>query len=144
MLAHSRRKVLHFNVTENPAAWWTAQQIIEAVPWSSAPKYLLRYRDAIYGGAFQKRLHGAPLRVARLLQESRDVEAIKNGCVKRTLGWLEDLAAKQKDKYSTFWNTFSKVLKEGFVDDSANREQLAKLVRLACGKRHRNTGRLAR
>lgn len=58
VLAHSRRKVLHFNVTENPTARWTAQQIVEAFPWDSAPKYLLRDRDAIYGLEFQKRLHG--------------------------------------------------------------------------------------
>jgi putative transposase len=58
VLAHSRRKVLHFNVTENPTAQWTAQQIVEAFPWDSAPKYLLRDRDAIYGEAFQKRLRG--------------------------------------------------------------------------------------
>ena len=57
VLAHSRRKVLHFNVTENPTAQWTAQQIVEAFPWGSAPKYLLRDRDAIYGGAFPQRLH---------------------------------------------------------------------------------------
>ena len=57
VLAHSRRKVLHFNVTENPTALWTAQQIVEAFPWDSAPTYLLRDRDAIYGGAFQKRIH---------------------------------------------------------------------------------------
>lgn len=58
VLARSRRKVLHFNVTENPTAQWTAQQIAEAFPWDSAPKYLLRDRDAIYGGVFQKRVHG--------------------------------------------------------------------------------------
>ena len=52
MLAHDRRRVVHFNVTENPSAHWTAQQIIEAFPWDSAPKYLLRDRDAIYGSAF--------------------------------------------------------------------------------------------
>src|SRR2546422_4917939 len=58
VLAHSRRKVLHFNVTEKPTAQWTAQQIAEAFPWDSAPKYLLRDRDAIYGEAFQKRVRG--------------------------------------------------------------------------------------
>ena len=55
VLEHSRRKVLHFNVTENPTAQWTAQQIVEAFPWESAPKYLLRDRDAIYGSTFQRR-----------------------------------------------------------------------------------------
>ena len=57
VLAHSRRRVIHFNVTANPTALWTAQQIVEAFPWDSAPKYLLRDRDAIYGGEFRKRVH---------------------------------------------------------------------------------------
>ena len=57
VLAHSRRRVLHFNVTTNPTAQWTAQQIVEAFPWDSATKYLLGDRDAIYGGEFQKRIH---------------------------------------------------------------------------------------
>ena len=56
ILAHSRRRVLHFNVTENPTAVWTAQQIVEAFPWDSAPRYLLRNRDAIYGAELRKRV----------------------------------------------------------------------------------------
>jgi transposase InsO family protein len=56
VLAHSRRKVLHFNATSHPKALWTAQQIVEAFPWDGAPKYLLRDRDAIYGGEFRKRI----------------------------------------------------------------------------------------
>ena len=58
VLAHSRRKVIHFNVTEHPTAQWTAQQIVEAFPWDSAPRYLLRDRDTIYGAIFQRRIHG--------------------------------------------------------------------------------------
>jgi putative transposase len=56
VLAHDRRQVIHFNVTENPTAHWTAQQIVEAFPWDSAPKYLLRDRDAIYGEPFRRRI----------------------------------------------------------------------------------------
>ena len=55
-LEHHRRKVVHFNVTAHPTARWTGQQIIEAFPWDTAPKYLLRDRDAIYGSQFQKRV----------------------------------------------------------------------------------------
>jgi molecular chaperone HtpG len=73
-----------------------------------------------------------PLNVSReILQESRDIEAIRNGCVKRVLGLLEDLAENQKEKYATFWTEFGKVLKEGFVEDPANGEKLAKLLRAA-------------
>ena len=56
ILAPHRRRVVHFNVTEHPTAQWTAQQIIEAFPWDTAPKYLLRDRDGIYGDTFQRRV----------------------------------------------------------------------------------------
>ena len=59
VLAHDRRKVLHFNVTEHPTAQWTAQQLVEAFPWETAPKYLLRDRDAAYGDWFQQRITSA-------------------------------------------------------------------------------------
>jgi hypothetical protein len=48
-LAHDRRRLLHFNVTEHPTAAWTAQQIVEAFPEATAPKYVIRDRDRIYG-----------------------------------------------------------------------------------------------
>jgi transposase InsO family protein len=56
ILSHSRREVIHFNVTEHPTAEWTAQQVIEAFPWDTAPRYLLRDRDSIYGGYFRRRV----------------------------------------------------------------------------------------
>ena len=73
-----------------------------------------------------------PLNVSReLLQESRDVEAIRSGCVKRVLDLLSDLAEQDKEKYATFWSAFGNVLKEGFVDDDGNRDKLARLARFA-------------
>src|SRR3989441_4710186 len=58
VLAHKRRRVLHFNVTEHPTAAWTAQQIVDAFPDDSAPSYPLRDRDSIYGHAFLQRVKG--------------------------------------------------------------------------------------
>jgi hypothetical protein len=55
VLAHERRRVLHFDVTANPTSEWTAQQIVEAFPWMAPPKYLLRDRDGIYGEVFRRR-----------------------------------------------------------------------------------------
>jgi molecular chaperone HtpG len=73
-----------------------------------------------------------PLNVSReILQESRDIEAIRSGCVKRVLGLLEDIAGNDKEKYAKFWTEFGRVLKEGFVEDMGNRDKLAKLVRVA-------------
>ena len=77
-----------------------------------------------------------PLNVSReLLQESRDVKAIREGSTKRVLGMLEALAdsesADDKTKYEAFWNEFGAVLKEGIGEDFSNRERLAKLFRFA-------------
>jgi molecular chaperone HtpG len=77
-----------------------------------------------------------PLNVSReLLQESRDVKAIREGCTKRVLSMLEDVAQSdepgQKDRYAEFWRQFGAVLKEGIGEDFANRERLAKLYRFA-------------
>ena len=77
-----------------------------------------------------------PLNVSReLLQESRDVKAIREGCTKRVLGMLEELAnseeTAQQEKYATFWTEFGSTLKEGVGEDFANQERIAKLLRFA-------------
>ena len=73
-----------------------------------------------------------PLNVSReLLQESRDVKAIREGSTKRVLAMLEDVAENQQDKYAAFWGEFGAVLKEGIGEDHANQERLAKLLRFA-------------
>ncbi len=73
-----------------------------------------------------------PLNVSReILQQSRDVEAIRSGSVKKVLGLLDDLAENEKDKFTTFWTNFGRVLKEGVGEDFANRERIAKLLRFS-------------
>jgi hypothetical protein len=54
VLAHDRRRILHFAVTAHPTAEWTVQQLREAFPWDSAPRFLLRDRDRIFGSDFSK------------------------------------------------------------------------------------------
>jgi len=56
VLAHDRRRMLHFNVTGHPTAKWTAQQLRDAFPWDTAPRYLLRDRDRIFGDDFTKQV----------------------------------------------------------------------------------------
>ena len=58
VLRHDRRRILHFNVTEHPPAEWSAQQIVDAFPWDSAPRFMLRDRDGIYGAYFKRRVAG--------------------------------------------------------------------------------------
>ncbi len=73
-----------------------------------------------------------PLNVSReILQESRDVKAIREGCTRRVLSLLEDLAENDAGKFSQFWREFGQVLKEGTGEDFGNLERLSKLVRFA-------------
>ncbi|MFZ6676108.1 molecular chaperone HtpG [Undibacterium sp. Xuan67W] len=81
-----------------------------------------------------------PLNVSReILQESRDIKAIREGSTKRVLGMLEELANAEgdddsqakKDKYASFWTEFGQVLKEGIGEDAPNKERIAKLLRFA-------------
>jgi transposase InsO family protein len=58
VLAHDRRRLLHFNVTAHPTSEWTAQQLVETFSWGSAPRYLLHDRDSIYEGSFRQRVRG--------------------------------------------------------------------------------------
>ncbi len=81
-----------------------------------------------------------PLNVSReILQESRDIKAIREGSTKRVLGMLEELANAEgeddsqakKDKYASFWTEFGQVFKEGIGEDAGNKERIAKLLRFA-------------
>ena len=73
-----------------------------------------------------------PLNVSReILQDSRDVEAIKNGSVKKVLGLLEGLAKNKPEEYATFWTEFGRVMKEGPGEDFANKDKIAGLLRFS-------------
>jgi molecular chaperone HtpG len=77
-----------------------------------------------------------PLNVSReILQESKDIEAIRKGCTAKVLGLLADLAksdeAADKEKYAKFWGEFGKVLKEGVGEDLGNKDRIAGLLRFA-------------
>jgi molecular chaperone HtpG len=73
-----------------------------------------------------------PLNVSReILQESKDIEAIRGGCTRKVLGLLEELAANEKEKYAKFWDAFGAALKEGVGEDHANKERIAGLLRFA-------------
>ncbi len=62
VIKHERRNIVHFNITQTPTATWTAQQMINAFPYDTAPKYLLRDRDSIYGSVFAQRVEGMGLK----------------------------------------------------------------------------------
>jgi transposase InsO family protein len=84
VLAHARRKILHFNITHRPSASWTAQQLIEAFPFASPPRYLLRDRDSIYGQEFVRRAIGLGLEQKLIAPRS----PWQNPLVERLIGSL--------------------------------------------------------
>jgi putative transposase len=98
VFAHDRRKVIHFNVTEHPTAHWTAQQLVEAFPWATGPQYLLRDRDAVYGGRFQQRVAQlgleevltAPQRPWQNPYAERLIGSIRRECLDHVIVFSED------------------------------------------------------
>ena len=56
VLSHQRRRIVYFNVAEHPTAHWVAQQVVEAFPDDTAPRWLVRDRESIYGDAFRRRV----------------------------------------------------------------------------------------
>lgn len=73
-----------------------------------------------------------PLNVSReILQENKQIDQIRSGTVKKILSALENLAKNEKEKYAKFWKEFGRVMKEGVLDDFANRERVAKLLRFS-------------
>ena len=84
VLAYDRRRIVHFNVTEHPTAQWTAQQIVEAFPFDTAPQYLLRDGDGIYGDRVQRRL--ASLGIDEIV--TAPASPWQNAYVERVIGSL--------------------------------------------------------
>ena len=73
-----------------------------------------------------------PLNISReILQQSRDIDAIRAGCTRRVLDLLAELAGNEPEKYARFWNEFGRVLKEGVGEDAANRARIASLLRFS-------------
>ncbi len=89
------------------------------------PRYLRFIRGVIDADSL-------PLNVSReILQQSKQINTIKGGAVKKVLGMLEGLAKNDSEKYVTFWSEFGNVMKEGPIEDHQNKERIAKLLRFA-------------
>ena len=76
---------MHVNVTDAPTAQWTAQEIVEAFPWDTAPRYVLRDRDGLYGGVFSRRVHSLGIREVKTACPALPVAESARGTSHRTL-----------------------------------------------------------
>jgi putative transposase len=97
VLAHDRRRILHFAVTAHPTAEWTGQQLREAFPWDSAPRFLLRDRDRIFGSGFTKQVEelgieevlGAPGAPQQRAYIERVIGTIRRECLDHVIVFNE-------------------------------------------------------
>ena len=111
-ICHHRRKIVHFNVTAYPTAQWTAQQITEAFPYDSAPKYLIRDRDKIYGDFFVQRVNRMGIKEIKIAPQSpwqnpyaeRAIGSIRRECLNHFIIFNEKHLLKILDEYVEYYN----------------------------------------
>ena len=111
VLAHERRRVVHFGVTEHPTEAWTMQQMREAFPWDEAPRYVLRDRDAIYGGDFAtmtrvmgiKEVITAPRSPWQNPFAERFVGSIRRECLDHVIVWNERSLRRTLHNYFAYY-----------------------------------------
>jgi putative transposase len=112
VLMHDRRRVVHFNVTEHPTAQWVAQQIVEAFPWDSAPKYMIRDNDCIYGAAFSARVKGMNIKEIKTAYRSpwqnpyceRIIGSIRRDCLDHVIIFNEAHLRRILDSYFEYYH----------------------------------------
>ncbi|MGD0260976.1 MAG: integrase core domain-containing protein [Verrucomicrobiota bacterium] len=112
VITHARRKVVHFNITEEPTAEWTAQQVVNAFPYDTAPKYLVRDRDSIYGSVFVQRLEGMGIQQKLISPRSpwqspyveRLVGSIRRECLDRVIVFHERQLRQLLESYLEYYH----------------------------------------
>src|SRR5215467_10004764 len=110
VLTHDRRRVVHFNVTAHPTAEWTAQQMLEAFPFDTAPRYLLRDRDRIYGQDFRRQV--AVININEVLSAPRSpwqrayveriIGSIRRECLDHVIVFNEESLRRTLRSYFSF------------------------------------------
>ncbi len=112
VLWNNRRTVVHFNVTKSPTAEWTALQIVEACPWDTAPKFLIRDRDSIYGSHFVGRIKNVGITEVKTAPRSpwqnpfveRLIGTIRRDCINHLIILNEDHLRKILNNYLDYYH----------------------------------------
>jgi putative transposase len=114
VLAHDRRRVVHFNVTEHPTARWTGEQIIQSFPGGSEPRYLLRDRDSIYGSEFRERIRATGIEEIRTAPRSpwqnpfceRLIGSVRRDCLNHIIILGESHLRKILARYFDYYHKY--------------------------------------
>ena len=112
VLAHDRRRVIHFNVTAHPTAEWTGQQLREAFPFDQSPRYLLRDRDGIFGDDFRKQVHD--MKIEEVLSATRSpwqrayvervIGSIRRECLDHVIVFGEGSFCRTLSSYFSYYH----------------------------------------
>jgi transposase InsO family protein len=112
ILSNDRRRVVHFNVTDSPTAAWTGQQMIEAFPWDTVPRFLLRDRDGIYGDEFVRRVGSMGIEQVVISPRSpwqnpyveRLIGSIRRECLDHTIVFSERHLRRVLAEYARYYH----------------------------------------
>jgi transposase InsO family protein len=112
IMRHDRRELVHVSATANPTARWAAQQLIEAFPYDTAPRYLIRDRDAIFGEAFQRRVRGMGIEQVLTAPRSpwqnpyveRLIGSIRRDCLNHVIVLNERHLVRILRSYQSYYN----------------------------------------
>jgi transposase InsO family protein len=112
VLRHDRREVVHFNVTSHPTAVWTAQQVVNAFPEDTVPKYLIRDRDTIYGEYFRQRIKHMGIKEVVIAPRSpwqspyveRVIGTIRRECLDHRIIWNEKHLIEILEDYFRYYH----------------------------------------
>ena len=112
VLSHQRRRVVHFNVTEHPTAVWAAQQVVEAFPYDTAPRFLLRDRDGVYGQVFRDRV--ASMEIEEVLTAPRSpwqspyverlIGSVRRDCLDHVVVFHEEHLRRLLTEYFAYYH----------------------------------------
>src|SRR5277367_6912350 len=133
ILAHDRRKFVHTAVTEHPTAAWLSRQVTEAFPWDTAPRYLLRDRDASYGSDFRSRVEAmgitevitAPRSPWQNAYVERVIGSIRRECLDHLVILTSVICAASSVRTSTTTNTPARIFRSTRIAPTLGRFSIA-------------------
>ena len=110
VLSHARRRIVHVNVTAHPTAAWTGQQLREAFPWETAPRFLLRDRDSIYGAEVHRIVHGMSIEEVLTAPHApwqnpfveRLIGSLRRECLDHVIVWNERSLRRYISQYLVY------------------------------------------
>jgi len=156
VLSHERRRVVHFNITDSPSAAWTGQQIIEAFPWDTAQRFLLRDRDRKYGPEFIRRVGSMGIEEVKTAPRSpwqncyaeRLVGSIRRDCLDHVIVLNEQHLRRILNEYFLYYHhsrTHLSLEKDCPVPRAVEPPEMGKVIALpqVGGLHHRYTRRAA-